>query len=271
MICWCTGSLTFPLGVYLAVAGIGVVGESNVALACLIALPWIAICLFVGTWQMWIYWMMNAVWYNDVWNNACNGWDGYAILAGTQWMDISSSLPYCGIATVFLAAGNYSMQLERNGNNHNVFTFYNMQTGNLTPTYPNITYNIFNHTYTINNVTNHYTVSPNLAFPALDLQLSNPSIPFSTGQCDMPLADLMYSNGTVTSEVLSVVNVDSSDCTQLKVCTNTNPEGDYEIALGVLMIQQFAYGICCTAPSSSDSSSGTTVVLSVNFGSGGSG
>jgi hypothetical protein len=270
IICWSFGSLVGFGALALGCGGVGAMHESSPVLACIIAIPFVAICAFVGTWQMWIYWPLNSLWFNAVWNGACQGWDGYAMLQGIDWMDVASSLPYAGTATVFLTVGNYSMQLERNAQNHHIFYFYDLQTGNSTPPFSNITYNIFNHTYTINNVTSQYTVSPNLAFPSLDFQLADPSIPFSTAECDMPLADLVYANGTATSNVLHVVNTDRSDCTSLKVCTNTTPQGEYEIALGVLLIQQFAYGVCCSAPSGSDSSS-TTIVLSVNFGGGGGG
>jgi len=266
-ICWCTGCFTFWGGAYLAFHGIKVAAEEfSVVVAWLVALPWIAICLFVGTWQMWIYWVMMSVWGDSVWNHGCDGWDGYAMLEGIQWMDVSGSLPFVGAATVFAAAGNYSLQLERNARNHNIFYFYDMQSGNMTPPYTNITYDIRNHTYTRDNITEHYTVTPNLAFPSLDLQLDDDSIPFSTDECDMPLANLQYRNGTTTSDILHVVNVQSNDCTKLKVCANMDPKGDFEVAMGVLMIQQFAYGVCCTAPSGQSSS--TTIVLSINFGGG---
>jgi hypothetical protein len=247
-ICWCSGVLTVPAGFYMAHLGVAFVGkEISKWLACIIALPWIGLCLFLGTWQMWSYWMMMSVWGSSVWNHACDGWDGYAMLDGITWANVSQSLPYVGAATVFLAAGNYTMQLERNNTSHNVFTFYQITACNLTPMYDHITYDTDKHVYTINNSTNHYTVSPNLAFPSLDLVLKDNSIPFGSG-CDMPLANLIYRNGPTTSNVLSVVNTDSSDCTKMKVCAMANPPGDFEIAMGVVMIQQYLYGVCCTTP-----------------------
>ena len=263
-ICWLSGVLTVPAGIYLAVYGVGLVGKLNVCLATLIAVPWTGLCLFLGSWQMWIFWMMLPLWSNAVWNNACNGWDGYAILQGISWSDVSSSLPYAGTATVLFAAGNYTLQLERNNQFHHIFYFYDLEMGNLSPTFNNITYNMINHTYTIENTTTHYNVNPNLAFPSLDLVLDDDSIPFGSG-CDMPLADLVYRNGTTTSNVLNVVNINNDDCTQMKLCAMQNPQGDYQIAMGVVMIQQFLYGICCTTPDG-DSSSSSGVSFSFSIG-----
>lgn len=254
MICWCSGGLTAPAGIYLAVIGIKGVAEGlgdgiGTCIACIIALPWIGICLFLGTWQMWIYWLGTAVWSNSVWNNACNGWDGYALLQGIQWADVSSSLPYVGTATLFLAAGQYTMQLERNNQFHNIYYFYNLNLGNVTPTYDNITYNILNNTFTINNRTSHFNGGTNLAFPTLDLVLKDTSIPFG-GDCGFPNANLIYQNGSTSLNVLNTVNTASSDCTELKVCANMEPRGDFEIAMGMVMIEQYLYGVCCTTPSS---------------------
>jgi hypothetical protein len=262
-ICWCSGTLTVPAGFYAAYMGVAFVGkEINACLAVLIALPWIGLCIFLGTWQLWIYWLMSSVWFNSVWTHACDGWDGYAMLEGITWGDVASSLPYVGTATVFLAAGNYTMQLERNSTFHSIFYFYNVTTdltGDLTadsipPVYNNIIYDTRNHLYTINNTTTRYTTSPNLAFPSLDLVLSDDSIPFGSAG-DMPLANLLYRNDSTSLNVLSTVNTAKDDCTQMKVCVMQKPPGDYEIALGVVMIQQYLYGVSCTTPSDDDSDS----------------
>jgi hypothetical protein len=250
----------------MAYFGVVFVGEEiSKYLAALIALPWIGLCLFLGTWQLWIYWLMMSVWYTSVWNHACDGWDGYAMLEGITWGDVVSSLPYVGTATVFLAAGNYTMQLERNNTFHDIFYFYNITTdlmgdptgdfvtGSIPPAYNNITYDISNHLYTISNTTIHYITSPNLAFPSLDLVLSDDSIPFGSGG-DMPLANLLYRNGSTRLNVLSTVNTEKDDCTQMKVCIMQNPLGDYEIALGVVMIQQYLYAVSCTTPSGNSNS-----------------
>jgi hypothetical protein len=80
--------------------------------------------------------MILAIWQRLVWNNACNGWDGYAMLAGINWDYVDISLPYLATATVFITAGNYAMQLERN----NIIFFYDLKLSNLTAPYNNITY-----------------------------------------------------------------------------------------------------------------------------------
>jgi hypothetical protein len=257
LICGCSFGFTFPLGLYLGFGGVPVIAEHMGKLfAALVALPWIGICVFLGSWQLWIYWVMIAVWGQSVWNHACDTSNGYAMLNGITWGDVSSSLPYVGTATVFLAAGNYTMQLERNTTVHSTYYFQNTYTGNIAPTFDRITYNTLNHTYTIDNATNHFTVSPNLAFPSLDLVLKDNSIPFGN-EGDMPLANLIYRNGSTNLNVLDVVNTDNSDCTKMKVCVNTEPQGDFEIALGVLMIRQYLYGVSCTTPSDSSDDNST--------------
>ena len=254
MICWLGAAFTVPAGIYLAIAGIKNVADGlgdsvGAGIACLVALPWIGACFFLGSWQIWIYWLGTAVWSNSVWNNACSGWDGYALLQGIQSMDVSASLPYVGTATVFLASGHYAMQLEQNNQFHNIYYFYNLSLGNVTPTYDNITYNTANNTFTINNLTSHFNGSPNLEFPTLDLVLKDKSIPFGGG-CGFPNVNLIYQNGSTTSSVLSTVNTPNRDCTELKVCGNLEPQGDFEIVMGVVMIQQYLYGVCCTTPTS---------------------
>jgi len=264
-ICWLSGVATIPAGIYLAGVGIKFAAEEiHECVACIIALPWIAICLFLGSWQMWAYWMMMALWSNAVWNHACDDWGGYALLQGINWKDVSSDLPFAGTATVFLPGGNYTMQLERHERAHDTYYFYNLHSGELTPVYDNITYNAFNHTYTIKNSTSRYLETPNLAFPSLDLELEDNSIPFG-GTSDMPLANLIYHNGSTTSHVLSVVNTYHSDCTLLKICGMMEPTGDFEIAMGVVMIHQYLYGVSCTAPDNSNSG----VSISVSIGGGG--
>jgi hypothetical protein len=147
------------------------------------------------------------------------------------------------------------MQLERNNQFHNIYYFYNLNLGNVTPTYENITYNTVNNTFTINNMTSHFNggTAADLAFPTLDLILKDTSIPFG-GDCGFPNANLVYQNGSTSSNVLNTVNTASSDCTELKVCVNIEPRGDFEIAMGAVMIQQYLYGVCCTTPSSNSDS-----------------
>jgi hypothetical protein len=272
LICGCSFGFTFPMGIYLGFGGVGVIAEHMGKLfAALVALPWIAICVFVGSWQLWIYWVMVGVWGQSVWNHACDASDGYAMLQGIKWNDVSTSLPYVGTLTVFLAAGNYTMQLERNATVHSTYYLQNLYTGNIAPAFDRIEYNTLNRTYTIDNATNHYAVSPNLAFPSLDLVLKDNSIPFGN-EGDMPLANLIYRNGSTSLNVLDVVKTDNHDCTKMKVCVNTKPEGDFEIALGVLMIRQYLYGVSCTTPSgdSSDggSSEGDSGGVTINLGGG---
>jgi hypothetical protein len=270
-ICGSSFALTFPMGLYVGFGGVGVIAEHMGKLvAALLALPWIGICLFLGTWQIWVYWLMVDVWGQSVWNHACDTSSGYAMLDGITWDDVSSSLPYIGTVTVLLAAGNYSMQLSRNSTIHSTYYFQNLYTGSLTPTFDHISYNTLNKTYTIENATNHYSTTPNLAFPSLDLVLKDNSIPFGN-EGDMPLANLIYRNASTTLNVLNVVNTANNDCTKMKVCVNTKPDGDFEIALGLLMIRQYLYGVSCTTPSDSsndNSNDDSSQGLTINVGGG---
>jgi hypothetical protein len=269
IICGTSVSVTFPMGAYMGFGGVGVIAEHTGKLfAALVALPWIGICLFLGTWQMWIYWVMLAVWGQNVWNHACDSSSGYAMIQGISWDDVSTSLPYVATVTVFLAGGNYTMQLVRNQTIHSTYYLQNMYTGNRAPMYDGIAYNTLNHTFTVNNATNHFTVTPNLAFPSLNLLLKDNSVPFGS-EGSMPLADLTYRNGSTSLDVLNVVNIDQNDCTKMKVCVNTKPDGDYEVALGVVAIRQYLYGVSCTTPSDNDDSNDdSSEGFTINIGGG---
>jgi hypothetical protein len=210
----------------------------------IICLP---VLIFLGTWQGWISFMLKPVLTNYVYNTACQGWDISADLQGVSWDNQLQSLPYVGTATVVLAYGNYSMQLERDETNHDVFTFYLLNTFNYTPPFSNVTYNFSNETYTIDNVTTKFTLEPNLQFPHLDLVLRDISIPFESTY-GPPNADLIYRNGLVQKNVFNTVTTRDGDCTQLRACGMLSPKGSFEIAMGVVMIQQYNYSVSCTTP-----------------------
>src|ERR1700761_7156594 len=63
LICGVSVTITGTLAFQLATKGLEYVNkEIGLAVAWLIALPWIAICIFLGTWQLWIYWVIVSVW-----------------------------------------------------------------------------------------------------------------------------------------------------------------------------------------------------------------
>src|SRR5579862_865777 len=237
LICGVSVNLTCPAGVYLAGAGIGACNKAaGACIAAFIALPWIGLCLFLGTWQLWISWAIEPVWHDMVYNNACHelGWSGYALLQGINFRDVSASLPMVGTATVVLTTGNYTMQLERADHKSYIYYFYPIDQNDVNPFYSNITYNTFNSTYTVNNHTARWVVSPNLAFPSLDLSLDDPSIPFGD-ECDTPSANLVYKNGSMISNVFNTVTTAPNHCELLKACININQQSKVEIAMGVVM------------------------------------
>jgi hypothetical protein len=249
LICGCTLSCTCPGGVYLIGTGIQGVSEISQSLACLIALPWAAICLFLGTWQIWISWAVEPSWWNVVYNGACRDWSGYVLLQGVSFQDVQLDSPMLGTATVVLPYGNYTMELDRKS--QNVYSFYTIGQNNVNSYYQEIQYNTFNHTIRVDNTTMKWVLSPNLAFPSLNLTLDNPSIPFSNGQCDLPSANLVYNDG---SYVLNTVNQNYDDCTILKTCVNMEYQKEFEIAMGVVLLYQGYYGVCCTTPSDNSDS-----------------
>ena len=194
-------------------------------------------------------------WNKSVWRNACtsDAWNITTVLSTVSYKNYNTQVPLVGVAYVSIKnAGNYSMQLLQHQDQLDLYNFYVLNTFNYTPPLHNITYNTTsraNTTYTTNNITSRYIVDPNLSFPSLDVALYNPSIPFQL-PCYSPSAFLIHAGGSATTNlVLDTVTSWPSDCTQFKLCGNADQRGDFQIALGVVMIQQFLYGKCCSQPS----------------------
>jgi hypothetical protein len=204
-------------------------------------------CMALGTWTIWISFPLEILWHKSVYNNACmgGGWDITAVLSGVSYASYIATVPNVGSADVVFEFGNYTMELDQNVNNTVIYNFYDTHTFNYTPPLHNITYDLENATYTINNITTNFTLSPNLAFPSLGLVLEDPSIPFIL-DCWPPSANLIHRNGPNITRVLDTVTDWDSDCTLFKTCGNLDLPGDFQIALGVVMIQQYAYAYCCT-------------------------
>lgn len=275
---------------------------------------WFLLCVLVGTWGFWIAWPMGSIWHWKVWNDACNGWDLLAVLEGVSYSTLNSSLPYLGVVAVYLSEGNYTMELvSKDTSSFELYEFYVSSSFNYTPPIFNITYNTTGSTYTTN-VSTHYVMSPNLAFPSLGLALSDPSIRFFKHGQDPPAADLIRT-GRVTSNngtdglfhtyeepvsetalrsaattttsthsstrfaafknrippspsplpelpalrqssgdddvppnttILKTITLSPSECTQLKLCGTLDGTEDFQVALGLVLIEQFKFGMCCT-------------------------
>lgn len=246
LICILVGLYLFYGAMYVWGKGTSVVAKRcGLWIAIPFAIVWFGVCGFLGTWQGWISYVITPLWQNSVLESACNGWDLSIMLAGTPSPNLDQSLPVLGIATVTLLgsitpASYYALQLEQSSADHNILYFYTYNTTNAEPPFGNITYNTYNSTYTINNVTAHYNTKPNLSFQKLDMTPADPSIPFiGSGP---PSANLILKNG---SRVFNTVTTLYSDCTQLEACAMLQPEGDFQIALGLVMIQQSQHAQTC--------------------------
>jgi hypothetical protein len=248
--------LTVPAAFYLLIGGVKLVNQTaGKCVAALIALPWFAVCAFLGTWQFWLPWMLTPVWTDIVWNGACQvPWDMNVDVIGVTWSNLPTSLPYVATALVVLSnnRGNYSLELARDGVNHEMFTLYNLNRGAYPPPLGNITYNSTANTYAIDktNVTTSYTMKPNLAFPSLDVSLVDPSIAFDNNW-GPPAANLVYRNGSTTSPVLKTIT-DSNNCQKLKLCGMLDQGEGFQIALGVVMMYEFSFVVGCTTPSNNN-------------------
>jgi hypothetical protein len=195
--------------------------------------------------------IIRGKWGDVAWTDACNGWDITAVVQGVRWADFRDDLLFVGNSTVVVVGqGNFTIQLHRNYQDGNLYYFYVTDTHHFTPPYTNFTYNTANTTYTVANVTTSYNEVPNLSFPSLALELRDPSIPFhrTDDNAYPPSADLVHRNGTQLSNVLSTSVLRVSDCTSLKVCGMQDTIGAFQIALGVVMIEQFKASVCCTMP-----------------------
>jgi hypothetical protein len=194
--------------------------------------------------------IIRGAWGDVAWANACTGWDITAVVQGVRWRDFRDDLLIVAISTVVVQQGNFTIQLHRNYQDGNLYDFYITDTHHFSPPYINFTYNTANTTYTIANITYSYNEIPILSFPSLGLELRDPSIPFHRGDDPAypPSANLVHRNGTQLSNVLSTSVLRVSDCTNLKVCGMQNMIGAFQIALGVIMIEQFKASLYCTIP-----------------------
>jgi hypothetical protein len=200
--------------------------------------------------------LVESIWQNAVWNDACQGWDITAVLQGIGSVSTSNLGPLStynvGLATIFLASGgNHTMQLalQSIGKWYDRYTFNVTEQFNHIPPLSNITYNSTAMTYSISNHTaSSYLLDPNLSFPSLGLELYDPSIPFKTNGAHPPAANLIRHNGTYVFKVLNTVTLSPNDCTLLKVCgmTRDGTEEDFQIALGIVMMEQFVYSVACS-------------------------
>jgi len=210
----------------------------------------------VLTGAIWIQYLIRGIWATNAWDNVCEGWDIMANIDGISYTSFNRSPPIVATATITAAQGQFFLHLlHRNSS----VSQYNLSADSFhskppfAAYYSNITYNSINTTYTISNISNSYYTVPNLSFPSLGLELRDSSIPFTrpTMRNYPPSADLVRRNGSITSNVLQTVMTQPGDCTQLAVCGMNSYMPEFQIALGVIMIEQFKSGIYCTLPDGS--------------------
>lgn len=205
---------------------------------------------------IWVTYLIRGLWSNSVWNSACSGWDITAVIQAVSYYQWASHPSVIATATISAAQGSFIMKLmpqnfDNNYEQYTVRAFSNVNQPGFNPAFANISYNTISHAYNGSNITASYVTSPNLAFPALDLELRDPSIPFTRPNMNTypPSADLIYRNGSTEANVLQTVMTSPTTCTTLKVCGTQNYLKDFQIALGVVMIEQFKVGVLCSVPS----------------------
>ena len=221
---------------------------------CLLFLP----ALALGTLTLWIRPLIENGWHSRVWENGCQGWDFHAILATVDLSSVGTTFPtHVGNITIFMANLNLTMQLIHQPLNPYIFDMVTTSNTSINSFLPYVSYNIKNLTYTIpstdsKNITSFYVTSPNLAFPSLNLSLADPSIPWvrpNAYTCWPPAANLFETTASSgeSSNVLRTITLKPGDCTQMEICGSgiKTPIG-FQIALGVISIEQFRSSLCCT-------------------------
>ena len=212
---------------------------------------WIVVIALITT-PGWATEVVRISWQKIAWSHVCDGWEVDAVLTGVDFgayfLD-SPNTTLVGSAAITIGQGGYTMQLFQDAILHNFFTFNVSDTLGFEPPLSTIWYDMIATTYTVANVTTSFDMTPNLSFPSLNLQLADPSIPFVHGDLSYPpSANLIYSNGTSDSRLLRTELLKYQHCTQLKVCGMQGSTGTFQIALGVVMIEQFSAAVFCTIP-----------------------
>lgn len=206
----------------------------------------------IGGAPIYVKYLIRSKWNAVAFANACDGWDLDILVQGTAWTGFKEGLPSVGWATIKTSGAlYYSMSLQRDAINHEIYTSHLNETSNALPPYNSINYNITSTTCNVSNHTDTYITTPHLSFPSLGLVLRDNSIPFTrpSDTTYPPSADLVYRNRSMEANVLSTKVANLRDCTMLKVCGMRAWEREIEIALGVVLIEMFKASVYCTKPS----------------------
>ena len=219
--------------------------------ACLLIL----IVLGLVSLPVWLRFPILAATHNSVFQNTCNDWDIRAILSSVSWSNYEWSLP-TQVVNITLAMSNTVISLGVFRRQLTPLVYDMILSSNATqPTFfSNITYDlgagqIFSAGPPLVNTT--YDVSPNLAFPSLNLSLATDSIPWirpNCYQCWPPAINLVHTNGTQSPQkVIQTITLNPNDCTQMLVCGSAGSElPNFQVALGFTAIYHFHYALCCT-------------------------
>jgi hypothetical protein len=212
---------------------------------------WIVVIALLTT-PGWATLVVRILWQKIAWSHVCDGWQVDAVLTGVDFGTYSPDSPnttLVGSAAITIGQEGYTMRLFQDAVRHNFLTFNVTDILGFEPPLSTIWYDLIATTYTVANVTTSFDMTPNLSFPSLNLQLADPSIPFVHSDLSYPpSANLIYSNGTSDSRLLRTELLNYPHCTQLKVCGMQGSTGTFQIALGVVMIEQFSAAVFCTIP-----------------------
>jgi hypothetical protein len=201
---------------------------------------------------LWMACVLRYPWQTIAWKHVCVGWDYTILLDAISWDKYNSNpnQTHVGNAIVLAAHGNFTIQLFHDVHVHNVFTFNVSETFNNKSLIPSIIYNLTDLTYKIGNVINSFNVTPSLSIPSLHLDVRDPSIPFiRSDKSYPPSADLVYRNETTLSNVFKTFLLNFPSCTEMKACGMQDHAEAFQVALGVVMIEQFRASLYCTVPS----------------------
>ena len=212
-----------------------------------VAVPFgVVLFVFLGILTLWPSYLSRVImviWRHRIWNEVCDGWDITAVLHGIQYDQIG---PLVGFATIILAKANYTMQLAQDQHNPNLYSFDLLNAVNYTPPYAHITYNNATFTYTIGNNTDQYLANPRLSFPSLGLESVGKAATRFQEEYGPAIANLVHKTDSTMSNVLYTYNTSPGDCTVLKVCGMLEPEGDFQIAIGAVLIQHYVDSVMCS-------------------------
>jgi hypothetical protein len=190
---------------------------------------------------MWIMFALRYIWGPLAWARGCSGWD-YTITVNVDYdLFYNAALNYLGNVTVAGTDANYTMLLFQFNSTpwgSDEYLFNVTDAFSIVPAIASIAYNVTASTYTIANSTSPFIVMPNLEFPTLDIFQRDPSIPFLRPDQDgyPPSADLVSKNGT---RLLHTVTENFPSLSELLVCGMEADTGAFQIALGVVAIEQW--------------------------------